>query len=382
MKKILITTIFAILLVVTLSSIISAVFWACFEYGQVRNYCEDYRPPETCNVHNGCQLCMSDESSEVENCYVSAPLSSCYYGASGDCSTSSGNGTFEFDLTPPVLTIHSPKAGAVYSSKALILDLATNEEADIYFTDLITGRGRWTPICTSCSSHEKLRSFPEGVNNLQFRATDSVGNKGYKNISFTIDSTNPKILKTEPKSGFTNGEFLIEFKEDNHASLSIKYGNNALGFKTQEVNINNNCQFNENNGKHYCDDHIDLSSYNGNEILYWVNLTDIAGNVGTSRKANVVAVDTTLPAITNLVYPIVGKYANLKFNVAETNFEEATYSYTDTTGKLRDGTLCSRLKAGVCEKRLTFKTGHYNLSIQVTDEAGNSAGQSVSFNIA
>ena len=49
--------------------------------------------------------------------------------------------------------------------------------------------------------------------------------------------------------------------------------------------------------------------------------------------------------------------------------------------RLREKKICSRLKDGMCEKKIRFKSGHYELSVTAIDEAGNSVGKSMSFDI-
>ena len=315
----------------------------------------------------------------TDDCYVHGVWPKCSETIPQECSNVGGNTTI--DSQPPILTINNPTEGAIYNSRTVLLDLEVNEESDIHYLDLINGRGRYTPVCTNCFGYERTRSFGEGLNKLQFRAKDVVGNTAYKNVSFFVDSDKPRILKTEPKNGFTNGDFSIEFREDNPTNLYITYGDTNPGFNVHEVNISEECEL-DNNEKYYCDTHIDLSAYDGHKIQYWVNITDIAYNRVDSRKINGPNVDTTLPVINSLIHTIDKKYVKFKVNITEENFEEATYSYTDTNGRLRDGRLCSRLRDGICEKKLSFRTGHYDVSIQVLDKAGNSVGQLVSFDIA
>ncbi|MBS3086806.1 hypothetical protein J4422_03835 [Candidatus Pacearchaeota archaeon] len=364
-------------LVLTLS-FAGAEFWACADYKQVINYCNNYKPSKTCDSPNGCTYCMS-KYNETTNCYVHGVWPKCNQ-IPQECSDIGGGGG-GIDAEPPVLTVNNPVEDGIYNSRVVLLDLSVNEESDIHYLDLINGRGRWTPVCSNCFGYERTRSFREGLNELRFRAVDVVGNIAYVDVSFFIDSDKPRILKTEPGRGFTNGDFLIQFKEENPTSLDITFGDTNPGFNTYEVDIDSECQLDENNGKYYCDTHIDLSAYDGNEILYWANLTDTADNKANPRRQNVLTVDTTLPVINSLIHTINKKYVTFRADITEENFEEMTYSYTDTNGRLREGRMCSRLKDGICEKKLSFKTGHFDVSIQVIDEAGNSVGQVVSFDI-
>ena len=372
-KKALVAAILAVSLVATLS-FVSAEFWACAEKGQVINYCNNYKPPRTCGTSNGCIYCMS-KYNETANCYVHGVWPKCMK-LPQECSNVGGNTTI--DSQPPKLEINNPIEGRIYNSRVVLLDLQVDEKSDIYYTDLDKW-GRWIPVCNDCFGYERTRSFSEGPNRIQFRASDVVGNTAYKNVSFFIDSMKPRILREEPKDGFTSGDFSIQFKEDNPVGLFMTYGDVNPGFNVHEIDIGSECQLDR--GRYYCDTHINLTAYDGHEILYWVTLRDIAGTSTDSRKHNGLDVDTTSPVINSLTHTISNRYVNFAVNVTEENFDGATYSYTDTNGRTREGRLCYRLKNGICEKKLSFKPGHFDVSIQVIDKAGNSVGQVVSFDI-
>ncbi len=299
------------------------------------------------------------------------------------CGFNDGNGgvggNTTIDSQPPNLTINNPIEGRIYNSRTVLLDLKVDEKSDIYYTDLVNGRGRWTRVCSDCLGYKRTRSFGEGLNSIQFKASDVIGNTAYKNISFFIDSMKPRILREEPKDGFTSGDFSIQFSEDNPERLFMTYGDVNPGFNVHEIDIDNECQLER--GRYYCDTHINLSGYDGHEILYWVTLTDIAGTQTDSKKHNGLDVDTTSPVINSLTNTINKRYVNFVVNVTEENFDEANYSYIDTNGRTREGRLCSRLKDGICEKKLSFRPGHFDVSIQVLDKAGNSVGQVTSFDV-
>jgi hypothetical protein len=388
MKKILIAVIFASLLVITLTlSFASAEFLACFEKGQVENYCASvpetpyHHPDETCIQNMGCEECMWAYYPEVDGgCYVHGSWPKCNDITPRVCSTSGGNVTI--DSQPPILTLNNPAEGAIYNSRKILLDLEVSESSKIYYMDLDTGRGRWMPVCYDCFEYSKERTFAEGENNLQFKATDVMGLDSYTNLSFFIDSQKPRILKTEPRGKFSNGDFYVEFKEENPEHLYITYGNAGKGFNIYEFNVNEECQLDDNNGKHSCKTKIDLSNYNGEQIIYWANLTDMAENIVSSRKPTTIIVDTTPPYLTQFTYSINNQYVTFKANIAEENFEGASYSYKDSFNRLKLGKLCTRLMGGeVCEKKLSFRTGHYDLSIQFRDKGGNSVEELVSFDI-
>ena len=375
----LIVSLAAVIIITT--SFVSAEFWTCVQNKQVINYCNNYKPSKTCAASNGCTYCMSQYNATAD-CYVHGVWPKCNQ-IPQVCSNSGGSGgNVTIDSEPPILAINSPLNGTIFNSRTILLNLDVNEKSDIYYTDLDTGRGRWTPVCNDCFDYDRTRSFKEGLNNLQFKARDVVGNTAFVNVSFFIDSSKPRILKTLPKNDFGSGDFMIQFKEKNPTNLLITYGDTNPGFNVHQLDIGNECQLDNNNGKYTCNTNIDLSAYDGKEIVYWANLTDVANTTVNSKKPTKVMVDTTFPVINDLNYTLVKRNFNLKLNITEQNFDETVFSYTDpSNGKLREGKVCSRLKNGICERKMSLKIGHYDMSVQVLDEAGNSVGQVVSFDV-
>ena len=176
-------------------------------------------------------------------------------------------------------------------------------------------------------------------------------------------------------TGFADGDFEVQFKEENTISLVLHYKD-----ETHNVNLANECHTEK--GKTYCNSFVDLEEFDGQEINYWYTLTDIAGNIDESKERSL-SVDTTVPVINNpnSFWSQNGKYIYFNISVTEDNFEEVSYSYVDSHGIVKEKRLCSMLKDGMCTIKKTFTTGHYDLTINVLDEAGNSIGVPVSFDV-
>jgi len=351
------------LFVVTIS-LASAEFWICLDKSEQINYCNNYKPPYTCSITNGCQKCMSIYN-EADNCYIHGVWGQCVAGGQ-QCSSIGENGT-EVDGTPPVITFTSPLDNGLYTKRAVALIFTINEEADVFYTDLDDGRGKWTRVCQDCTSYGNSRSFNEGLNQIQFKIIDAAGNEAYKNISFFVDSKKPKISKTEPKKGFANGDFYVQFTEENPKTLTLDYGNLVTGFRSSNVDLTS-CILER--GRTYCNININLGDYDGEQMDYWFNITDIAGNLFQS-KPNTVEIDKTSPVVNVMNYTIDKTKVTFNFDVTETNFDVIEYQ-DNSESKPRWKTMCSRLKDdGTCTKRISLRTGEHDLSIQVVDEAGN-----------
>lgn len=359
---------FMVLALVVMVSL-SAYQKVCLTDGQklTRPNGHDY----TCR-YDICTLCIDAQN-------YSTDLSRCEGGACGTVEGGEGPGV---DGVPPVLTINSPTNSQLFNSRKALIDFSVNEGADVYYTDAVNGRGRWSKLCSNCVTYSRNLSFDEGQNIIRFKAIDNSGNTALSNnVSFFTDSKKPKIKKTLPKNkDFGNGDFNIYFQEANPSTLTLFYGNN--GSSSMNVPISSCIKDNRNNKKYSCTVHADLGPYNGQLINYWFMLTDIVGNVVISKPVNI-NVDLTAPVINNpgSFFSNVNnsKYVYFNISITEDHFDEAVYSYIDSRNKTKEGRLCSSLKNGVCNKKLTFTKGAYALTISVNDKAGNSLGLPANF---
>ncbi len=347
---------------------VSAEFWACFAKGEVVNYCNNYKPDWTCGSSNGCQKCISVYN-ETANCYIHGVWPKCLQ-IPQECANMGGNTTI--DTQPPQLTINNPIQDAIYNKRAVLLDLEVDEEATLTYMDNNDNRAYWKNICRECLSYNNSRSFKEGLNNITIKAEDVVGNTAYYNVGFFVDSKKPIIKKTEPRNNaYVNSIFTVTYYEDNPETVMLTYGNNITGYIDVELS---GCLGGK---RESCSVDVNLEDYDGEEVEYWFNITDIAGNSVKSRIGKV-KVDISNPVLNYFNYTISGRYVEFLFNVTEINFDSIEHIDNSASRPIWR-VLCSRLSDGICKKRKLFSSGLHNLDIQITDEAGNAIGFPVSF---
>ncbi|MEK6883294.1 MAG: hypothetical protein AABY22_26945, partial [Nanoarchaeota archaeon] len=180
--------------------------------------------------------------------------------------------------------------------------------------------------------------------------------------------------KTSPKRGFSDGNFMVEFKEENPQELMLHYGNMESGMQEKNLNLNNCSMI---RGKTTCDTNVNLNEYNGEQIEYWFSLADIANGSAESRHLNL-EVDTEDPVIIDINYTINERVVNFNIVIDEDNFDGAEY-FDENDRSPMWKPLCSRLRDNICSARKTFSLGEHDLSIQVFDKAGNSVAEDISF---
>ena len=290
---------------------------------------------------------------------------------------------FEINLSTLAIniSINSP-VNELYENRNVPINVTLDKEADyIKYINYDDKKPGWKILCKDCKDYgktsTKTKRFLEGENNLSFMAIDSFGREFSENVSIFIDSIAPKIKEVEPKTGYIDSNFNINIIEDNPTNMSIFYGNGTINMGS-DVNLSECTNV---KSVKYCNGFIDLSEFNGQEIEYYVNLTDIM-NRTVKSKINKVMVDTVNPVINSVDFTNIGRRVELRINVSELNLEEVNYiDLEDRTPKERR--LCTKLTNNMCVKVLSFRPGVHNLTINAVDQAGNNAFvDDVIFNIA
>src|SRR3989344_3788287 len=334
-----------------LISAVSAYKNLCLTYGQ--SLPNGY----TC-FHDQCiNICVTDNNFPTNPGFCD-DLGSCIFLEGGA----------EVDGEAPVLTVNSPLEGFIYNSRSVLFDLEFSEPSSIYYKDN-NDDGSWKRICSNCEdSYSKGIIFPDGENNVSIRATDRNGNSAEATKTFLVDSQDPRILRTSPKSGFANGTFTIEFDEANPKQLVLNYGNLGIGYQQKLLNLNLECF--EDGSTTACSTNVNLAPYDNQDIEYWFELTDIADSMDSSSVI-MLKVDNTNPVIHALEYRNEKGITHIIVNFTEINLEVITYIDLDNP-RGREGNLCKKADS-VCDGKLRLEDGNHEVVVKIYDRAGNIA---------
>jgi len=299
------------------------------------------------------------------------------------------------------IMITSPTLEEPYTERRIRLTIESEEECDLEYTDynfylsemleeLIQDFkeyevpfGKYRRLCRNCDSYDKQKNFKEGFHSLNIRCKDhpEINATSY----FIIDSKGPRISKTYPRRNkFTNGsDFSIKYIEDQPVVfyLNVTEEINTMKFDPffgtffgiffdpfglEEDLI---CEAGRNKECHF---ELDIEELDGEEIEYQFMITDIAGNIESSRPTTV-TVDTTPPKSIDPKYSFDKRRVEFLFLIDEINFDKITYIDNNDKNP-REKILCSRLKEGkTCSKTKSFRKGDHDLTILVKDKAGNTA---------
>ena len=261
----------------------------------------------------------------------------------------------------------------IYDTSRIFLSVQCREvfQKIKYSTD--NGR-RYSTLCTNCNSFNRLKTFDDGNNSLIIR---TVGNNNFESdvddVSFFVDSRDPRIINFEPRNGYATGLFKVKYSEDNLANVSL--------FIYPYTFTKNDCLSGRNQ---WCTFNINLSWLEGQEFTYDFRLMDVAGNTVFSRSEFALA-DTIPVIITNVYSPLNSQTypSQVPFNI--TLGEEARYlKYIDySTSRPSYRTLCSNCdQYGFTRtKKVSLGRGIHNITITSFDRAGNENNRNITFNV-
>jgi hypothetical protein len=198
----------------------------------------------------------------------------------------------------------------------------------------------------------------EYINNILYSNTSNI----------LVDTKEPRITKYHTYSkGYTNGTFYIEWQGANTRDIIFQLENTNISITSCLINISPE--------KQSCTFNVDLSGYSS--INYVIYIKDIADNVDSIKDK--IIVDTTPPQIDKFAYSISRTFVTFNISITELNFDEV--NFINATNTKTDVRLCSVLKNNYCTVKRSFQKGYYNLSITITDKAGNKATRYADFTI-
>ena len=316
------------------------------------------------------QICAANINLDsYKNSQVSYYFNICDKASCDSCKTQTAKVTSN---APPVLTVAS--IPNLNTDKKILLDILTDKLSLVYYIDNSDPEKPKT-LCKNCNAYSKIKSFNDGNWDITFYAEDENQQHAVPfNAKFFIDTKIPIIQKTYPKKNeFADGIFIVEFKEENPQTLILHYGDDE-----SSVNL---AQCTESKKKYTCEADVSaqIEKYDGEVISYWFELTDEVGNEA-KYKTTLITVDTTEPKINSINYVIDGTSAELAIDITEANLESITYE-NSASSKPKETKLCTKLKDGICTKKIKLVEGSNTIDIRVYDKVGNEVAEQVQITI-
>lgn len=279
------------------------------------------------------------------------------------------------------MTVYSPENSSYYSaygSKRVQFNITTTEDVSkIEYINWNEKKPEWGLLCRNCDEYgytrRKTKNLNEGWNNITIRGVDKFGNVKEENRTLFIDSKEPVISKTEPaRNKVINGsEFKVKYTEDNINQVILTYGN-IHGYSSIILNCSPG-------RAQECLTTAGLSSYDGQWIDFWFNVSDFVRSV-ESRKTRV-EVDTKVPELTinnpvNTTNTTYGRRVRLDINASEKVILEYYDAFAQNS---RWRTLCARCSS--YNRTKSFARGFHEVTVRARDEADNSDSETRSFSV-
>ena len=249
-----------------------------------------------------------------------------------------------------IINIINPKDKSNYSTRSLNLDIKLNEK--VKTLEASYDNKKFSKLCNNCTEYHRRISLNDSQHNIKIKAIRNDGSEYYNISQFLIDSKDPVIHKTYPKSRsyINKSSFIVNYTEDNLKEISLYINGVEKLTKTD-------CPKGKKQG---CEFKPDIISYNNQKIFYYFVVEDAAGNTDSIKPIEV-NVDMTNPQITKAVYNTQQKM----FDVIVS--EKVTLQYSDN-GR-RFSTLCTN--CNIYNKYKSFSKGSHNIIIKSIDKAGN-----------
>src|SRR3989344_2842104 len=275
-----------------------------------------------------------------------------------------GGGIWSFvvNTTNLILNVSSPINGD-YGSNRVRFDIKTNIPGKISFID---NGEKENKLCTSCININKTFSLRDGQHNLTIKANGEQVNR-----SIFIDSDNPRIIKTLPKSKtYVNGtEFSVKYTEEFLNSINVIYGNGSLMFSTNLHNCGSGRNI-------ICATDVDLSNFNGQAINFSFNVSDRIR--GVSSKISTLFVDTSKPII-DINSPNGNQNRNVRIDLGISEIAR-DLSYIDFNDiRPSEKRLCRNCQ--YYNKTRSFRVGDHLVKFIAEDRAGNKGDAIVNFTV-
>ncbi|NPA75693.1 MAG: PQQ-like beta-propeller repeat protein [Euryarchaeota archaeon] len=273
-----------------------------------------------------------------------------YLSGNGTNSSGGGSGIFIakylYDVTPPELSILSPKDNAITNTSSIEVEWVGSDNVAIDHYEVSMDNLSWINVGTNESyTFEAVR---DGTHVFYVKAVDDSGNECIESVNVTVDTEAPTIDIVAP----------LQNTYLNKSNVGIIWNaEDNVGIKAVFLWIDNGSLTNVTGTNRYT-----VEVPQGKHTLF-LKATDLAGNVALKKVSFIV--DTTPPSIS---VRCEGKYLNHLwahiFWTATDNVGVVDYEISVDNGTWMDeGT---KTKAN-----LTLKEGMHNIRVLARDNAGN-----------
>jgi hypothetical protein len=269
--------------------------------------------------------------------------------------------TFAVDTAAPSVAITSPEDGAVIDSSSV--DVAWTA-TDVDTTEYSVDAGTWQSVTGTSVT---VSSLADGEHTISVRVTDVGGNTATDSVIVTVDTTAPSVEISAPvaDASVASSTVTAEFSADDGA---------GSGVATIEVSLDG--------GAWVAADSATAHTFTGlaaGDHTVAVRATDEAGNTGSDSVAFSVVLDDVDPTV-SITSPEDGSEMDSSSVTVAWAASDGNGSGIETTElQLDEGAW--QTVTGTSYALSSLSEGLHTVSVRVTDGAGNTASDSVTFTV-
>ena len=279
-------------------------------------------------------------------------------------------GPFKIDLTNPEVSIDSPSNYQYFNTDTITVSWGGSDDhsgVDYYELYVYDADGNFESYeGTFTWNTQKTLTLSEGVHSLQVIVYDIVGHSTADSIMVIIDLTDPTVAITSPNEGSYHNSMPVSFTWDGSDS-----GTPLSDVASYEIKFDDGQWSAPDNSNSHSE------SFSDGTHTVSVKVTDLAGN----------QYETSLSFITDLTNPSVSiSSPEAGFIVSSTTLQVSWSGSDETSGidyysmSVNSGPW-QNLGSDTSFDFTDLSNGDYTVDIMITDVAGNSASDSVSFTI-
>ncbi|MFP4052104.1 MAG: PKD domain-containing protein, partial [Thermoplasmata archaeon] len=244
--------------------------------------------------------------------------------------------------TSPELDILAPKEDEIFNISSVTVEWTSSDESGIDHHEIQLDEDNWNDV--GIDSEYTFEEISDGEHTVYVKAVDNTGKSTEKSVNITVDTTQPTADAGED----------IEVGISEQFTLDGTGSTDNIGIESYRWMIN---------GETYNKKVVELSIDEISEYTAELTVTDIAGNTGTD-SVTVTVVDNVDPTADAGEDKKVKVDEEVTFDASDSsdNIEITNYEWDFGDGETKNGE----------EVTYTYdEAGTYDVTLTVTDEAGN-----------
>jgi len=270
---------------------------------------------------------------------------------------------FIIDTVSPELEIVSPENDEIFNEDEITVEWnAEPIGTEIVEYEISIDQNEWKDAHSE--SHHTFEDLSEGLHTVEVKVVDEGGNEAFESVSFIIDTVSPELEIVSPENDdiFNEDEITVEWNAEPIGTEIVEYEVRRIGHEWKDA------------------DHDTFHTFfdvdDGHNTIE-VRIRDEASNENIDEVSFLV---DTEPPVLNFLNPTESETLDTDSVRIEWDAEPKGTDIDERKIRLNEG----EWKNAESDTHHTFEQlsdGEYSVEVKITDEAGNSEIESITFQI-